>query len=241
MLEVSVEDIADIVSRSTGIPVSQLTETERSQAARAGGPAARAGRRPGRRGARGRRGGPPLAGRTGRPGPADRQLPVPRPDRRREDRARQGAGRDDVRRRGPHGPRRHERVLRAAHRVAAGGLAPRVRRLRRGRAAHRGGPAPSVLGRAARRDGEGPPGRLQHAAPGARRRPADRLPGPHGRLPEHGADHDQQRGLGADHDEHPGARVRAVEREHRPDRCRSGSCRGCASRSGRSSSTGSTR
>ena len=39
-----------------------------------------------------------------------------------------------------------------------------------------------VLGGAARRDREGPPRRLQHPPAGARRRPAHRRPGPHGRL-----------------------------------------------------------
>ena len=40
-----------------------------------------------------------------------------------------------------------------------------------------------------RRDREGAPGRVQRAAAGARRRPPDRRPGPHGRLPQH-ADRD---------------------------------------------------
>ena len=56
-------------------------------AAQAGGAAARARRRPGRGGRRGRRGRPPRPGRPRRPEPADRQLPLPRPDRRRQDRA----------------------------------------------------------------------------------------------------------------------------------------------------------
>ena len=47
-----------------------------------------------------------------------------------------------------------------------------------------------VLGRAARRDGEGAPRRVERPAPGARRRPAHRRPGPHGRLPQHGRHHD---------------------------------------------------
>ena len=71
--------------------------------------------------------------------------------------------------------------------------AARLRRLRGGRPADRGRPAPPVPGRPARRDREGPPGRLQRPAPGARRRPADRRPGAHGRLQEHRRHHDQQR------------------------------------------------
>ena len=49
-----------------------------------------------------------------------------------------------------------------------------------------------VRGRAARRDREGPPRRVQRAAPAARRRPPHRRPGPHRRLHQHRADHDQQ-------------------------------------------------
>ena len=41
-----------------------------------------------------------------------------------------------------------------------------------------------------RRDREGAPRRLQRAAAGARRRPPHRRQGPHGRLPQHGRDHD---------------------------------------------------
>jgi ATP-dependent Clp protease ATP-binding subunit ClpC len=44
----------------------------------------------------------------------------------------------------------------------SGRFAARIRRLRRGRAAHREGQAPSVQRRPLRRDREGPPGRLQH-------------------------------------------------------------------------------
>ena len=49
-----------------------------------------------------------------------------------------------------------------------------------------------VLRRAPRRGREGPPRGLRHPAAGARRRPAHRRPGPHGRLPQHAADPDQQ-------------------------------------------------
>ena len=167
-------------------------------AARARGEPAPAGHRPGRRGDGHRRGGPPLAGRARRPEPADRQLPVPRADRRRQDRAGAGAGRGAVRQRGPDDPDRHERVPGAAHGQPAGRRASRLRRLRRGGPAHRGGPPDPVRGPAARRDREGAPGCVQHPAAGARRRPADRRPGPHGRLQEHGRDHDQQPRLGPD-------------------------------------------
>ena len=68
--------------------------------------------------------------------------------------------------------------------------ASRLRRLRRGRPAHRGRAPPAVRGGAARRDREGPPRRVQRAAAGARRRPPHRRPGPHGRLHQRRADHD---------------------------------------------------
>src|SRR5437773_2718984 len=50
--------------------------------------------------------------------------------------------------------------------------------------------AAAVLGRAVRRDREGPPGRVQHDAPGARRRPAHRLARARRGLQEHDPHHD---------------------------------------------------
>ncbi len=49
-----------------------------------------------------------------------------------------------------------------------------------------------VLGRAPRRDREGPPRGVQRAPPGARRRAPHRLAGPHGGLHEHARHHDEQ-------------------------------------------------
>ena len=115
------------------------------------------------------------------PAPADRVVHLPRPHRRRQDRAGQDAGRGAVRHRGQHGPARHERVPGTAHRQPAGRRAARLRRLRGGRPAHRGGAPQAVLGGAVRRDREGAPRRLQHAAAGAGRRPDHRRAGPHGR------------------------------------------------------------
>ncbi len=160
------------------------------QAAAHGGGARRAPGRPGRRGARRLRRRPPRPGRHLRPRPPDRLVPVPRPDRRRQDRAGQGAGGVPVRRRARHDPHRHERVRREALRRPARRRAARLRRLRVRRPAHRGGPPPAVRRGAARRGREGAPGRVRRAAAGARRRPAHRRPGPHGRLPQHdpGAD-----------------------------------------------------
>ena len=80
-----------------------------------------------------------------------------------------------------------------SRRLAAGRLAARLRRLRRRRPAHRGGAPPALQRGPLRRDREGAPGRVQHAAADPRRRPADRRQGPHGRLQEHRHHHDQQR------------------------------------------------
>ena len=60
-------------------------------------------------------------------------------------------------------------------------------------------------GAVARRGREGPPRCLQRAAAGARRRPPDRRPGPHGGLQEHRHRDDQQPRLAHDHaDGRPG-------------------------------------
>ncbi len=78
------------------------------------------------------------------------------------------------------------------------GRAARLRRLRRGRPADRGGAPAPVRGGPARRDREGAPRRVQRAAADHGRRPAHRRPGPDGRLHQHDPDHDLERGLGPD-------------------------------------------
>ena len=88
------------------------------------------------------------------------------------------------------------RVPGAAHGRAARRRASGLRRLRGGRPADRGGAAAAVLGRPARRDREGARGGLRRAAADPRRRPADRRPGPHGRLPQHRDHHDVEHPLG---------------------------------------------
>ena len=173
--------------RHPGLPAD---ERGAGAAAAARGAAARADRRPGRGGRGRRRGGAPLTRRARRPESAGRKLPLPRPDRRRQDRARASARRGAVRRRGPDGPLRHERVPGAAHRLPARRCAARLRRLRGGRPADRADAAAAVLGAPVRRDREGAPGRLQHPAPDPRRRPAHRRAGPDGRLQAHRRDHD---------------------------------------------------
>ena len=133
-----------------------------------------------------------------RPEPPDRLLPVPRPHRRGQDRAVQGAGRLPVRQRRPPGAHRHERVHGEAFRGPPDRRAARLRGLRGGRLPDRGR-APQALQRAAaRRGGEGPPRRVQRAAAGAGRRPPDRRPGPHRGLQEHRDRDDQQHRLAHD-------------------------------------------
>ncbi len=135
---VGAEEIAEVVSRATGIPVSKLMQGERDkllqmetklhervvgqdEAITAVADAIRRSR----------------AGPV-RSEPAARLVPVPRAHRRRQDRAVQGAGRVPVRQRRSHDPHRHERVHGEALGVAADRRAARLRRLRRRRPPDRG-------------------------------------------------------------------------------------------------------
>ena len=95
-----------------------------------------------------------------------------------------------VRQRPRADPLRHVGIHGEALGVEADWLAARIRRPRRGRAAHREGQAEPVLGRAARRDREGAPGSVQHPAAGVRGRPPDRRPRQPGELQEHDHHHD---------------------------------------------------
>ena len=97
------------------------------------------------------------------------------------------------------------RVPRPVHGVPARRCASRLRRLRRGWPADREGAPQAVLRGAVRRGGEGPPGRLQHAAAGAGGRPADRRPGPDRGLQEHRPDPDHE-------PRHPGHRQGGLAR-----------------------------
>ncbi len=77
----------------------------------------------------------------------------------------------------------------------------------------RGHPPPALCRGAVGRAGEGPSRRVQHPAPGPGGRPAHRRAGTHGRLHQHRADHDVQHPRGA----HPAlqARVRQPDRRDR--------------------------
>ena len=191
--EVDEEDIAEVVSRWTGVPVSRLMEGEvqkllrmeerlhqrvvgQDEAIRAVANAIRRAR----------------AGLQD-PEPAARQLHLPWTDRRRQDRAGTRARRIPVRRRARDDPHRHVRVSGEAHGVPVDRRAARIRRLRRGGTADRGGPPPSVRGGALRRDRESACGSAQRDAPAAGRRPSDRRQGADRGLQEFGRDHDVER------------------------------------------------
>ena len=207
-----------------------------------GGAPARARRRPGR----GRRGGrerpAPRALRAAGPEPPDRLLRLPRANGCRQDRARPRARGVHVRRRARARPARHERVHGEAHRLAARRRSAGLRRLRRRRAADRGGAAPALLGRPPRRDREGAPRRLQRPPADPRRRPPDRRPGPDGRLPQHRPDHDLEHPLGrvdaralparVPEPDRRDRRVRAADEgaDRRDRRAAAASCRGAARR-----------
>ena len=186
----------------TGIP----RQPHRRRGARAlapdGGGAARAHRRPGRGDHTPSQGGAPRARRSQGPEAPDRLVHLPRPDRRRQDRAGQDAGRVHVRQRRRPDQDRHVGVHGAPQRRATGRRASRLRRLRGRRPAHRGRPAQELLGDPARRDREGPPRSLQHAAPDPGRRPPVGRQGAQGRLPQHDHHHDLQRRRAADQARH---------------------------------------
>ena len=209
--QIGEDEIADIVSMWTGIPVFKLTEAESQKLDPHGGRAAQARDRPGRRDHRRLEGDPPRPRRDQGSEAADRLVHLPRPVRRREDRARAHARRVPVRRRGGDDPDRHVRVHGEARGLAARRLASGLHRLRRGRPAHRVGAPQAVLGRALRRDREGAPGRVQHPPADPRGREADRLAGPQGRLPERDRDHDLEHRLGVDLEERL-ARLQRLER-----------------------------
>ena len=186
--------------------------------------------RPARGGAPGGAGDQAIARRAGAARAAGRLLPVHRPDRRRQDRARQAA-RAAARQR-VH-PLRHERVHGEARGRAADRRAARIRRLRAGRPARRRRPHASLQRRPARRNREGAPGHLQHPAAGDGSRDADRQHRPEGRLPQRRAD--------------PHVECRLARDERRLDRIRATAARTARRRrpssasSARSSATGSTR
>ncbi len=146
--EVGEEEIADIVSMWTGIPVFKLTEAESKKLVRMEDELHKRviGQEPGDH--RRLQGDPPLARRDQGPEAPGRLIHLPRPLRGRQDRARPHARRVPVRRRGRDGPDRHVRVHGEARGLAPGRLAPGLHRLRRGRPADRGRAPQALLGAA---------------------------------------------------------------------------------------------
>ena len=136
--KVTDEEIARIVSRWTGIPVSKLVEGEREKLLRL--PSILHQRVVGQDEAveKGLRGHPPLARRHTGPEPAHRLVPLPRPHGRGQDGAGQDAGAGAVRRRKEPRAHRHDRVHGEALRLAPGRRASGIRGLRGGRPADRG-------------------------------------------------------------------------------------------------------
>ena len=108
-----------------------------------GGATPQAGDRPGRRDRVGVQRHPPCARRPAGSEPSARQLHVPGPDRRRQDRTRAGTRRVPVRRRSGDGADRHVRVPGEAHGLAHDRRAARICGLRGSGSAHRGGAAAS--------------------------------------------------------------------------------------------------
>ena len=192
--EVDEEEIAEVLSHLDRHPRLQAHRGGDREAAAHGGRAPQADRHP-ERGHLGRlaRHPPHPLGSEG-PAPALRLVHLPRALGRREDRAVQGARGVPVRRRGRADPARHVRVHGEAHGQPADRLASRLRRVRGGRAAHRGRAPQAVQRGPVRRDREGPPRRVQHAAADPGGRAPDGLAGPQGGLQEHHHHHDLQPG-----------------------------------------------
>ena len=131
---IGVPEIEATIATMARIPAKTVSKDDASvlEEPRAGTEA------PGVRSGQGHRGARVLdqagACRPPRTGKAHRLLSVLRPDRRRQDRSRQAAGRSDGRQ---HAPLRHVGIHGAPFRLAAARRASRICRLRPGRAAHR--------------------------------------------------------------------------------------------------------
>ena len=186
------EVVAEVISKMTGVPLTRLEKEEADRLLELENELHKRVVSPERGDQRDQQDDPPGAVGPEGPEPADGQLPVPGPQRRRQDAAEQGAGRVHVRRRRRAGQHRHERVHGEAQRQPADRRASRLRRLRGGRPAHGAHPPPAVQRAAAGRGREGPPGRLQHAVADHGRGPFDRQLRPARRLPQRRDDHDEQ-------------------------------------------------
>ena len=158
-----------------------------------GGRAARAGHRPGRRGDRGRQRDPPLARRPlrSRTGRSARSCSSARPaSARPSSRARSPTSCSTTS--GPWSASTCRSTMEKHNVSRLVGAPPGYVGYEEGGQLTEAVRRRPVRGRAARRDREGPPRRVQRAAPAARRRPPHRRPGSHRRLHQHRAHHDEQ-------------------------------------------------
>ncbi len=137
--EVDAEDIAEIVSKWTGIPVTRMLESELYETPPSRGQDSRTDGQSGRGGESRCRCHPAEPRRPSGRKEADRFLHFSRHHRRRKDRACAIACGSSVQRRGGHRPHRHERVHGKIFSLAPDRRTAGVRRLRRRRAAHRSG------------------------------------------------------------------------------------------------------
>ncbi len=160
------EDIEDVVSRWTGVPITSLKEEETQRLLARGGRAAQARDLAGEGDLGAGACDSPFAGRSQESGSANRKLPVPWADRRRKDGDGAHAGAVPVWQREGADPVRYVGVHGEALREQADRFASGICGLRRGRTADGAREAQSVLRGAAGRDREGASGCLQPAAAG---------------------------------------------------------------------------
>ena len=162
------EEIAFIVSRWTGIPVTRLQEAETARLLRMEEELHQTRGRAGRSDQGDRAVDSPQPRGAQGSEAADRLVHLLRPHGRRQDRAGARARQVPVRRLVRAHPRRHERVHGEVLRVAPDRRAAGLRRLRGFGHAHQGRAPQAVQRRPARRNREGASGRVQHPAAGAR-------------------------------------------------------------------------
>ena len=183
--EVTEQDIASLIAQMTGIPVDKMLEGEAEKLLNM------------EEGLHGRvvgqdaaivalsRRHPSRAQWPQGPATPHRLVHLPRPHRRRQDRAGEGARRVHVRRRG-RDLRLDMSEYQERHTVSRlVGAPPGYVGYDEARWPDGGGAASPVPGDPLRRDREGAPGRVQHAAPDPGGRAADRLARPDGGLPQH--------------------------------------------------------
>ncbi len=144
--EVDEEDIAAVVSRWTGVPVTRLLEGEMQKLLHLEDELHKRVIGQERSGDGGGGGGDPRALRPEGSAAPDRQLHFHGADRRGQDRTGARASRVYVRRRARHDPHRYVGVPGEAHGEPAGGRASRLRGLRRRRAVDGGGTPATLLG-----------------------------------------------------------------------------------------------